>query len=40
MISKEAIITRYDTYMEKTKPVLDFYSRKVISMKLMVRSKN
>ena len=26
--SKEAIITRYDTYMKKTKPVLDFYSSK------------
>ena len=26
--SKEAIITRYDTYMKETKPVLDFYSSK------------
>ena len=26
--TKEAIITRYDTYMKKTKPVLDFYSSK------------
>ena len=26
--SKDAIITRYDTYMKKTKPVLDFYSSK------------
>ena len=26
--NKEAIITRYDTYMKKTKPVLDFYSSK------------
>jgi len=26
--SKEAIITRYDTYIKKTKPVLDFYSSK------------
>ena len=26
--SKEAIITRYDTYMKKTKPVLDLYSSK------------
>ena len=26
--NKEAIIARYDTYMEKTKPVLDFYSSK------------
>ena len=24
--NKEALIIRYDTYMEKTKPVLDFYS--------------
>ena len=24
--NQETIITRYDTYMEKTKPVLDFYS--------------
>ena len=26
--NQEAIITRYDTYMKKTKPVLDFYSLK------------
>ena len=26
--NKEAIITRYDTYIKKTKPVLDFYSSK------------
>ena len=26
--NKEAIITRYDTYMKKTKPVLGFYSSK------------
>ena len=24
--NKESIITRYDEYMKKTKPVLDFYS--------------
>ena len=26
--NNEIVISRYDTYMKKTKPVLDFYSKK------------
>ena len=31
----DTILKRYDTYMETTKPVLDFYSKKIIFMRLM-----
>jgi adenylate kinase len=32
--NEETVITRYDTYMEKTKPVLDFYSDKEVFIEI------